>query len=217
MGDLLFSDDFSDQKAWQTRKSSLGSVAYGKQELTLAIPEGKTSLLSLRSGLTLTDFYLEIESAPSLCRGTDNYGLLLRAQSEQDYYRFILTCDGELRLERVIGGEPAVIQDWIPRGSRPDATRLGVWAVGNEMRFFIDDIYQFSVHDPVFNSGSLGVFARSNGENALTVNFSNLSVRAVDPSAVQSTPPAPTHTPQPYSEYRSARALIAISIPRSRL
>ena len=47
------------------------------------------------------------------------------------------------------------------------------------MRFFINDEYQFSVRDPLLASGRLGVFARSAGDTAVTVNFSNLVVREI--------------------------------------
>ena len=51
-------------------------------------------------------FYLEITVSPSLCRGADQFGLLLRAAPAPDFYRSILTCDGQMRLERVKNGRP---------------------------------------------------------------------------------------------------------------
>jgi hypothetical protein len=48
------------------------------------------------------------------------------------------------------------------------------------MRFFINGQYQFTVRDPSFPSGALGVFARSQGETAVTVNFSDLVVKSVE-------------------------------------
>jgi hypothetical protein len=68
----------------------------------------------------------------------------------------------------------------IPVG--PSGTvRLGVWVVGREMRFFINDQFHFTVSDPMIPSGGIGVFARSAGETALTVNFSDLAVYEVNP------------------------------------
>ena len=78
------------------------------------------------------------------------------------------------------GGSP---QPWlasasVPQGA-PSTSKLGVWAVGREMRFFINDEFQFAVSDPYHPSGLIGVFARSAGENAVTVSFSDLKVYAV--------------------------------------
>ena len=175
-GELILEDDFSSGKGWQTGQTASGSMAYGSQSLTLAISSGKTSLMSFRSGSALGDYYLEITASASLCRGSDNYGLLLRAASDRDFYRWIITCEGKMRLERLRDGVPAVLQDWTAAVARPDADRLSIWLSGTEMKFYIDGIFQFGVHDPVFPTGSIGVFARSGGENALTVNFSDLQI-----------------------------------------
>jgi len=66
----------------------------------------------------------------------------------------------------------------IPPGA-PNIARLGVWVRSKEMRFFINDQFQFTVSDPLLPSGSIGVFARSAGDYAVTVNFSDLVVREI--------------------------------------
>jgi hypothetical protein len=44
------------------------------------------------------------------------------------------------------------------------------------MRFFINDEFQFSINDRILATGLIGVFARSGGETAVTVSFSDLVV-----------------------------------------
>ena len=198
LGAVIYQDDFEERTRWQTFSGATGSVAYGIDELTIAISQPKGILLSLSKEPFLDDFYLEITANPSLCRGADAYGLLLRATTYVDYYRFLISCSGELRLERVKNGRVALLQDWTPSGQVPPGSplllRLGVWTAGNEMRFFVNDIYQFRASDPVWRSGNIGVFARSGGENALTVSFSDLIVRSVGAAPRSSAP-----TPQPAS------------------
>lgn len=190
-GELLFEDDFTSGKGWQTFQTSSGSAAYGNGTLSLAISSGKTSLVSSRSGAMPDSYYLEISASPSLCRGADNYGLLLRTNSDRDYYRWIITCEGSLRLERLQNGFPAVLKDWTPAVARPGADRLGVWLSGSEMKFYIDDLLQFSARDPLYTSGGIAVFARSSGENAITVNFSNLKVFRAGSQASPAGSPTP--------------------------
>jgi len=62
----------------------------------------------------------------------------------------------------------------------PSTSRLGVWAVGKEMRFFVNDQHQFTITDKALPSGAMGVFVRSGGENAVTVNFSELVVYSIE-------------------------------------
>jgi len=183
LGDLLLEDPFTSQGAWLTIQNSIGSIAYGQQELTVAISKPKGYLATLRNSPELDDFYLEITASPNLCRTKDSYGLLLRAAGLQDGYRLALSCDGQVRLERLKNGEIALLQDWTPSGQIPPGSplslRLGVWAFNRELRVFINDEFQFSAQDPVWSSGKVGVFARSAGDDALTVNFSDLVVRSV--------------------------------------
>jgi hypothetical protein len=182
---VIFQDDFSDPQAWLLSTTQKGSVALGVSELTIAIAEKneKAYLVSTRQEPAFSDFYMEITASPSLCRGKDEYGVLLRVASLADYYRFSLSCDGSVRMDRIYHGQASSPQTWLLSGAvppgAPSSSRLGVWAVGPEMRFFVNDEYQFTVKDPLLSSGLLGVFARSASDMAVTVNFSELVVYMV--------------------------------------
>jgi hypothetical protein len=185
LGKVLFEDDFSDPKAWQLSQTDLGNVAMGKNELTIAISETNAYLMSIREQPVFTDFYLEINAAPSMCRGMDEYGVLIRVSPNTDYYRFSLSCDGQVRLDRVINGQASSPQAWQPSGAvppgAPSSARIGVSASGSQMDFFVNGQYQFSVKDPLLALGAVGVFARSVNKMAVTVNFSDLVVYQVFP------------------------------------
>lgn len=185
LGEIVLRDDFSNPDLWVLARSAEGSIALGKDELTIAIAGEKVYLFSVRRGLVLSDFYVEMTASPTLCRGLDEYGLLLRVSEKQDYYRFTLSCDGQARLNRVVGRETTTPQPWVLSGAippgAPSTSRLAVWARGNEMRFFANDEYLFTVRDPLLPSGSLGVFARSSGDLPVTVNFSDLVIRKIIP------------------------------------
>jgi hypothetical protein len=185
LGKILFQDDFSDAKAWQLSQTDNGSVALGKNELTIAIAETNATLYTFREQPTFTDFFLEVTAAPSLCRGLDEYGILFRVSPGMDYYRFSLSCDGQVRLDRIIGDQASSPQPWMLSGSvppgAPSSSRLGIAAVGSTMEFFINGKFQFSITDPLLSSGGLGLFARSANKMAVTVNFSNLVVYQILP------------------------------------
>jgi len=183
IGEILFRDDFSDPTVWSLAASNNTSAAFGNHELTIAISSPKMYLFSLRAEPLLDDFYAEITASPTLCRGLDEYGLLLRVSTAADYYRFSISCDGQVRMDRLAGGQASSPQPWMPGAlvpvGAPSNSRLAIWAVGKEMRFFINDQYQFSVRDPLLTRGTIGVFARSAGDSAVTVSFSELIVYTV--------------------------------------
>jgi hypothetical protein len=76
--------------------------------------------------------------------------------------------------------QPFTLSNVIPPGA-PTSNRLGVWTLGETMRFFANDLFVFQIQDPVLTEGMIGVFARSVGDTALTVSFSDLTVRQVIP------------------------------------
>jgi hypothetical protein len=182
-GELIYADDFDDPTKWTLGRSGSGLAALGPYELTLAINQPAGYLYSLHQGAKLGNFYAEITASPTICRGDDEYGLLLRVSPDLDFYRFSLTCDGQTRVDKYYQGKasspvPLTMSGAVPRGA-PSASRLAVLAIGKEIHFFINGEFQFTVRDPSLSAGELGVFARAGGEDAVTVNFSDLAVYAV--------------------------------------
>lgn len=199
LGPAILSDQFEDPDLWTTRQGENNIVGIERGRITLTA-QPKYATLSLRSGPLLTDFYAEIHARLSLCRGPDVYGLIFRAESPQDAYRFVVNCSGQARAERVRNGEIVPLHDWVPSGDAPAGApgevKLGVWVAGTEMRFFLNDRFQFSVCDPVFPFGTLGVYISSGGTTVTTVSFSDLnlwqiSVASPNPSATASITPTP--------------------------
>ena len=180
IGNILFYENFKNTELWITGSTGQGTIAIANNEISLVITQPRGYLSSYLDSHIFEDFYAEIMAAPSLCSGTDEYGLLIRYNSPADFYRFSLSCDGRTRLDKLSGGTASSPQPWlfstsIPSSS-PSFSKIGVWVLGKEMRFFINDEYQFSINDQAIPTGSIGVFTRSGGENAVTVSFSDLIV-----------------------------------------
>ncbi len=182
-GDLIFSDDFNDPDEWLLGQTSTTSIALGNQALTLALNQPSGYLYTLRKSPILSDFYLEVTASPSLCRGDDEYGLLLRVSPSAEFYRFSLSCEGSIRLDKYYNGKASSPQAKTPSGSvprgAPSSSLISAWVKGKEMQFYVNNEYQFTVRDPSLQEGSLGFFVRSAGDTALTVSFTNLSVRTI--------------------------------------
>jgi len=181
LGALLLQDKFDDPSVWNTASSAQGSVSLGNSALTIAAQPG-AYLYTLRSTPTLDNFYVEVTAHLSLCRAEGEYGLLIRA-SNTSYYRFSLLCNSTLRLDRINNGtryvlQPPTLSSDVPRGA-PAEVRIALWASGAEMRFFVNDNYQFSISDKAFVRGSIGLFARATADLPVTVTFSGLSIRSL--------------------------------------
>lgn len=192
IGSIILSDDFSNDTTWDTAVSDLGSAAISRNRLTLAAQPG-VYLVSMNHQASFRDFYAEITARPSLCRGEDSYGIIIRSTGDS-FYRFTLTCNSMISAERIKSGVRLLMQERIPSGDAPPGApgevRIGMWAVGKEMRLFLNGRFQFSITDPSSPSGAFGVFARGAGDTPVSVTFSDLSVYDVDYVT-------PTRTPAP--------------------
>jgi hypothetical protein len=186
LGKTLYSDDFKSPEKW----SDLGTDYIRDGKLTLAASNG-IYLMSLNQELVVSDFYAEVIIHLNLCRTTDEYGILVRA-IPASYYRFTLNCKGEINADRITNQsrtplkQPYPTMD-APRGS-PSEVKIGLWAVGREMRFFLNDFYQFSVSDPVMPDGSIGFFVRASENSPVTISFSDLLIRQINPNQASQIP-----------------------------
>lgn len=180
VGEIVIRDDFSDPSLWESLKRPSGQVVVSPGELAISVSGANGYLFSQRNSPLLQDFYLEATLKTNLCRDGDTFGLLLRSNSFQDYYRWAINCDGYERLERVRAGTVGILQDWVASAQMfpgaPQTFRLGVLARGEEMRFFVNNLYQFSITDDAFKSGGIGVFARSTGDSPVSVGYRDLQI-----------------------------------------
>lgn len=205
--DLLFADSFDQPELWNLAASSLASATLPRNRLVLSITgQGPLSIVSLRSEPALGNFYAEVTANLVLCRGRDQYGMVFRAGPGDNYYRYTISCDGQVRLDRGRSGSVTPLLDWQPSADAPFGSparlRLGVWAVGSEMRFFIDNRLQFSLRDPILQAGSFGFFAHASGATPVTVTYSDLEVYSVfylspTPTLTPSRTPTPSRTVSP--------------------
>jgi hypothetical protein len=192
IGTTTLTDDFSDPTLWDTVTSDNASAEMDNNRLNLSV-ESKVYMISLRHELTASDYYAEITARPGLCRNDDTYGLLVRANTLA-YYRFSLSCNGNVYAERISGIKHESLQEPIPSGDvprgAPGEVRIGVWAAGTDMRLFLNGRYQFSVSSSNYPSGTIGVFVNSTDETPVIVSFSRFSLQEVNYAL-------PTQTPLP--------------------
>jgi hypothetical protein len=209
LGAQTFADDFADPKVWQDAKTEgdgTNNAIVNRNRLTLAANVPPVYLFTLRNDLQLTNFSAEVSVNVNRCTGTDAYGMLFRAAGNANSYRYMLACNGQVRVERLQAGKVSVLQDWLPSGDAPPGApgqvRLGVWTAGVELRFFLNDHFQFTVIDPVFHNGTLGFFVTAGNSAGMNVSFSDLQVRGVTyvsptPTATPRKTATPTRTPRP--------------------
>lgn len=183
LDEVLLEDDFSDAEAWSTSVDDEASATIENGQLHLSLRQRRAYLISTRTTPRFSDFYAEITAHMHLCRGDDQFGLVLRAGSA-NHYRFVISCDGRARVDRLYQGAFSNVVVWQSNSNLPSmapgSVRLGVWADGQDLRFFVDDVYLFSVTDTLLFNGTLGAFVYTATDADVSVSFSDLVVWSLD-------------------------------------
>ncbi len=179
---LAVADDFSDQTHWQETSGTAGTVAYETNALSLALPAGKTPLLSVSDHILPGNFYLELSIDTLLCGEADQYGLILWRNSTSGTFRIWFNCTGEVMVDRQIGANTGKLLDWQAarklQPGAPASNRIAVWAEDGQLRVFANGVEQFTLQTRSDLSGALGVIAQGAGSNAATFSISDLVIYA---------------------------------------
>lgn len=185
LGDLLWEDDFSNEENWQTFRSENGNAVIANHELTLAIQDTESTIISYTTIPWQSDYYLSIDVKLSLCSyNEDAYGILFRVVDSDNYDRLLINCLGQTRVERRYKGEMLPLYDWAVNGKiRPGAPQkfnLGIWVNGSTLRFFVNDAFLYETTDAILTQGGIGVTAKSKGFSPLTVDFSDFKIYEIE-------------------------------------
>lgn len=183
LGDVIYEDDFSSSEGWLLPQTKRGQINIGNGEISVIINEPGSYLTGIREKPDLRKFYGEITASPILCSPQDEYGFLFSVSGIDQYYRLGLSCSGEVRLDKLNGGSTTNLYPWtrcasVPAGALSE-TKLAVLVVLDEIHIYVNGDHLFSIEGQQNTVGSLGVYARSVGETAMTVSFKDLVVREV--------------------------------------
>ncbi len=183
IAELLIEDDFSNERIWTLSQSNTGNAVIGDQNLTLAVAMPNSAITSVGQHQLAENFFLEVSIENALCQPTDQIGIDFWRQSAGDFYRLLMTCAGQIRLELVQGGVSIVVHDWQSAAQinldSPNVNRVGLWVNQGIFKVYINDTFQFEEPIARTRSGELGFYARTVSGTAMTIRFSELKIYRV--------------------------------------
>jgi hypothetical protein len=183
VAELLVEDDFTNERFWTLSQSSTGNAVMGNQNLTLAVAKPNSAITSVSQHELTENFFIEVTIENALCQPTDQIGIDFWRQSAGDFYRLLMTCAGQIRLELVQGGVSVVVHDWQTAAQinleSLGVNRIGLWVNQGLFKAYINDTFQFEEPIAKAQSGELGFFARTVSGTAMTIRFSELKIYRV--------------------------------------
>jgi hypothetical protein len=181
-GQVIFIETFEAAPyAWR----GLGSIDFS----TTTVTDGQMIFTTSRPYLAfwpgnreyLGDIYMQATAKVGDCKGTDHYGLQVRAMDAANFYLFGVQCDGKVRIQVregwnyrtiVAGQAPAAA---VKTGSGAENV-LAVRVLGNEFRFFANGELLNMFTDSTFRDGKIGIYGRAAETSMLTVAFDDVFV-----------------------------------------
>lgn len=191
-GAVLYATEFSDAAGWQLGRDSLGATSLIDETLSLVVPRpGLTRIARSPAPVVDSSFILDASLRSEVCVGNDEYGLVFRLGQEGDHLRFTVTCQGGVRLRRVLKGAsralvPFVATDPAVMAGAPARNRLTVRALGDDLRLFVNDVEVLRARAPTLPPGGFGLVVASEGaqgQTTVTVDSFTLYQLPLAPSA----------------------------------
>ncbi|MFP3854888.1 MAG: hypothetical protein ACLFWD_11410 [Anaerolineales bacterium] len=198
-GDVLYQSEFDTAGDWPLGRDSLGAVSLSNGGLSVVMPRPGLQRLVESPAPSANNFILDVEFRAEICQGEDEFGVAFWLTPEGNHMRFTITCQGGVRLRRVLGGER---QAWVPFMERvpavlpgaPAENRLTVRAQGNRFQLYVNGFHILSGTETALPPGGSGLaVASSANQGQTTVIFDSFILYHLDPAATPT--PGKTETP----------------------
>ncbi|NPV55383.1 MAG: DUF1080 domain-containing protein [Anaerolineae bacterium] len=179
--------DNATEWGWPVGSDSFTSLSFKDGSMLMT---GVTDLAGWRLPVQdgTTNFYLEVTASPQTCASTDNYGIMFRIPDYKNAikgYQLMVSCDGRFTLRRWDGsvepdGKANILVAWraadaINKGA--DAVnRVGVMAVGNRIRVYINGVFLQEVLDDTFDTGNFALMVNPDVTEKFTVRYDEISI-----------------------------------------
>jgi hypothetical protein len=181
-GNLLFQDDFSKLNSGWVLQTSDPQVNSQYQDGNYSIEIGSDHLLGWASpGLKFGDVHLEVQTQKQDEPVDDLFGLVCRAQDDQNYYFLAISSDAYYGIGIVVDGHPVLLSgqamapsDAIHPGASTNILRAD--CVGNRLSFSVNNAFLGEVTDNQFSGGEAGLMAGTIAASQTDVHFDNFIV-----------------------------------------
>jgi hypothetical protein len=177
LGGIRFDERFDGSSGWGWTYVEEGVVTFGIESGgVLAAFEDSNQGWRISLGpdaFSAGDQRTQLTARALTCGEQDEWGLLFRSEFTEEGkfngYVYKLNCTGQVRVEKLVDNQSSVLLGWVPvegveTGAGSENT-LMVWAVDEEMRFYVNGTYVDTVMDDSYGSGEYGIYAqdRTNG------------------------------------------------------
>ncbi len=190
----LFFDEFvvGQTGDWLTEGDDKAVTAVINERMLININEPQTMQFVTLNEPIFNNFTLDVDALQVTGSPESSYGVLLRMNSPNEFYRFSIRGDGLYMIERHDpDGWTRFMKDWqstpaIQQGVGQN-NHIKVVAEGSLMIFYVNEIQVAQINDGRYSQGNIALDAGTFGQTNLQVMFDNVLVTGNE-TAVDATP-----------------------------
>jgi hypothetical protein len=180
-GPQLYSTQFDSAQGWRLGQDPFGVTSLDQGQLSVVVNQPGALRTLLSPADPVTDFYAEVSMHAALCQAEDEYGLVFRVNPLEEQYRFTITCDGGIRLRRILVGSSRAVVPFVTTSEAvmphaPADNTLGVLARGADFELFVNGVSVLQAHDVALPAGKIGLVVSSGKSGQTTVTFDQFSI-----------------------------------------
>jgi hypothetical protein len=176
---LPWSDDFSSLGDWQAESDAAAQVSISEGVLRIHV-SAANQLAWASAGRDLKDFHLTVEATQVAGPDDNEYGVLVRMQDAENFYRLSISGDGFFLVTKFVDGRQELISsNWLPA----EAINLGeatntIEAIcrGDELTLVVNGVELARLQDGQFDHGDIGLYAGTFYETGVEIVFDDLLV-----------------------------------------
>ena len=184
-GSILFQEQFTAGQTgdWFTEVDAQGQSLITENRLIIRVDAPQTGQYATLQDPILENFDLEVDATVLDGSLSGTYGILFRMQSSSEFYRFVITGNGQFVVEkRLASGEwQRLTNDWQDSGlinlGYNVTNRLRVVADGPNLYFYINEGLVAQTSDASYGRGLIALDAGTFNQPGLRVAFDNLVIR----------------------------------------
>jgi hypothetical protein len=178
---LLYEDNFDDPSSgWKQISNQDEDSKYENGELSLTQNKPNWGLRIVNPNTErFADMVLEIDATLVGTSSQSGYdGVVFRAQNDDNFYRFVVSGQGEFRIDKMVGGITHLLKKptkspFINQGNATN--HLKVVCKGTQMGLECNGNLLVGITDDSFSEGFVGVAVFS-GDSPVTAHFANLKI-----------------------------------------
>lgn len=178
--DLPWYDDFSNPTSgWHAEVDAGAEVGYRDGVLRILVQEANLLAWAF-GGHEFSDFRLAVDATQIAGPDDNEYGVLVRIQDREHFYRFSISGDGYYQVTKhTDAGWQLMTAEWVAS----DAIRTGaatnhleVVCLGSTITSFVNGQQLAQVEDVDYRNGDIGLYAGAFYELGVEIYFDNLSI-----------------------------------------